>query len=151
MTEVQGLYLLISLLFVVSCFIKVLTYEHNEKHFEGIKKILEEIKENVGKIVESQRLSIILKFDQKDLKVDLEEFEAKKEFLKDRVWEVLVSNPTHPNPVTLAYMILEQIGIPLFVSGQTRLEIQNALGRLIANGEKRNDWLDFLKEVIDQL
>lgn len=145
-----GFFFAIAIVFLV---LFILSRRENKKlraENTSFLRSLEEIKDQVSEIVEGQRLSVILKFE-KDPKIDQAHIEANKEALIKRVSKTLDSNPTHPNPDTLAYVILEQIGIPLFVSGQTRLEIQKVLGILIANDASKDEWFDFLKEVIDQL
>ncbi len=153
MTEILGLYIVVLVFFPILLYFVAIFHNYNLKSLEGIKKTLAEVKKQnsvISVIIESQRLLMVLKFE-KDPKVDQVYFEANKEALMGRVSKTLAGNPTHPNPETLAYTILEQIGIPLFVSGATRLEIQKSLGILIANDASKGVWSDFLKEVIDQL
>ena len=117
---------------------------------------LDDIAEKMAAIVESQRLSTVLKIEPASLKVDPAKFEPNKERLLGRmIEELLVSKNWVPgnwkrDPSTAAFCVLNHSGFDQFVDAETRGGVQNTLARLIVNGEM-DEARRFLQEVVDKL
>lgn len=100
---------------------------------------IREIAGALGKIAESDRLSTILTIEaKKDLDIKPEEFEPKKEQLRENMHQVLNERMEYKKgkidePDTWAFVILNHSGFDQFVEGDVRRKAQNALARLLTN------------------
>ena len=121
-------------------------------YFLDVQNDLKSVLGKVGAIVESQRLSTILRIEPASLKVDPAKFELNRERLKTRLLQELGDprNPKDRDPATAAYCILNHSGLEDFVDYDTSKGIKSALARLITNGEM-DEARRFLQEVVDKL
>jgi hypothetical protein len=103
----------------------------------------------LDRIIEGQRLSTIIKLEPTSLEISPEDFEANKEILKQKLLDVFAEEK-HPSPSTRAYCILNHSGYDIFVEGNTRLKIQNALARLLVNNNTTKT-KRFLGKIVKQL
>ena len=109
----------------------------------------EVIQKRLGHIIEGQRLSVVLKIEPSEVKIDPARFEADKGKLTTRLIKAL-REEKHPQPETQAFMVLKVSGLSEFVNSETRRRLEAGLARLIVN----EDWEGaetLLKEVVSQL
>lgn len=112
-----------------------------------------QILDRLNALVESQRLSVILKLEPASLKISPEQFEPNKEGIKARMFQVLEQKKSayrNDDQNTYAYVVLNHSGWDNFVTGETRGDAQAALARLLANGDE-NAVKAFIEELVDKL
>jgi len=112
---------------------------------KGVARIAREM----NQIVESQRLSTVLRIEPTSLNVSPEQFEPNREVLKAALLERL-EKEDHPNPPTRAYCILSDSGLLAFVNADTGIKIKDALTRLLANGDEEGA-KNFLIKIVENL
>ncbi|MEX2008538.1 MAG: hypothetical protein WD850_03550 [Candidatus Spechtbacterales bacterium] len=105
----------------------------------------------VEHLVEGRRLSTLLKLDSSSFKLDPDRFEPNKQELLTRCVSLVgTKQAAHPSPSTEAYKILDISGLADFLSGGTKGSVQEALARLIANGDQEGQ-RELLREVVNQM
>ncbi|OGZ01947.1 MAG: hypothetical protein A2946_04260 [Candidatus Liptonbacteria bacterium RIFCSPLOWO2_01_FULL_53_13] len=123
---------------------------------------LEEIERKVGVVIGGQQLAGVLQIQPWSLKITPEEFAPNREKLKakvnaefpamiNRVISTSFSETTITrSPETCAYMILNRLGLDVFLSKDSLKKAQVAISRLVTN----EDWegiKKFLFDIIDYL
>lgn len=112
-------------------------------------KKIDLILEKQGNIIESQRLSTILRLEPASLKISPEQFLANKAVVKNSLMYHLAREDS-PQPDTRAFCILHHSGWRGFVDNDTSLKAQNGLARLLANKDKEGA-MAFCEELVDKL
>lgn len=120
------LYSLMGLLFVLSLFLAW--------RIESLRGTNREIVDQLRRIAEGQRLSMVLSIGPSSLTIDPAEFEPKRDAVRERLLKAFETEK-HPNPDTRAYCILDHSGWGTFVDGKTFQSAQTALGRLLTNND----------------
>lgn len=106
--------------------------------------------ENLAKIHESQRLSIIIDIQPSSLSVSQEDFEPNRSVLKAKIPSAM-RDITSKKPDTMAYVMLDNLGLFSFLErGAVTKNIKVALTRLIAN-DNLEGAENFLNELVDNL
>ena len=116
---------------------------------QSIHQSNQEIVVELRRIAEGQRLSMVLTISPSSLTIDPEEFEPQRPIIRERLLKAFETEQ-HPNPGTLAYCILDHSGWHEFVDGVTFQTAQIALGRLLAN-KNRKKAKRFLTVLVNQL
>lgn len=107
------------------------------------------IYQSLSRIAESNRLSVVLSIEGKNVKSVPEDFAPNKEVIKKRLLDAL-EKENHPNPDTLAYCILSHSGFESFVNGNAWTNSKKALSRLLTNGDMEKVKV-FLTDIVNQL
>lgn len=115
------------------------------------------IEDLVRKVIEGERLRIVLQLSPASLRVASESFEPKKDALKSLILQTLDCEVSERaelnmgfNPGALASAVLSHSGWEAFVNSDTRKRGATALTRLLANGNEPATRA-FLEELVDKL
>ena len=98
---------------------------------------------------EGSRLSTVLTLEPASVVVDWVQFEPKKPVLLEKAIRVLRENK-NPQPETRAFCVMEHSGLNAFFAPQTKMDLREALTRLIAN-EDIAGAEELLKVVVGQI
>lgn len=103
--------------------------------FEGaIGKLTRTVEHQIGRVVDGQRLSIILDLKGGNLLIKPEQFEPNREKLLTRLLNS-IAEENSPSPDTWAWCLLNRSGLDLFIDSKDKMTLQKAFARLRANGD----------------
>lgn len=100
----------------------------------AIKALTRSVEHQIGRVVDGQRLSIILDLKGGDLLIKPEQFEPQREKVLTALLQ-RIAEENNPDPETWAYCVLSKSGLDLFLESSAKQRLQKALGRLRVNGD----------------